>query len=119
MSDEIEVDELRSFAVDMWLDDPAILVDEPALTALMHEAAAAGNAHVLAAASYVFPNGAVTAALVLSMSHLTIHTWPEYNLANVDFLGYGTLDGEAVMAHLAERLQPVRSNTTRVVRALR
>ena len=37
----------------------------------------------------VFPNDAVTGVLVLAQSHLSIHTWPELSLANVDLLSYG------------------------------
>jgi S-adenosylmethionine decarboxylase len=65
---------------------------------------------VLADEFYVFPNGAVTGVLLLAQSHLSIHTWPELLLANIDLLTYGDVDAEAVLDVLqtglgAERLQ--------------
>ena len=55
-------------------------------------------------AFHVFPNGAVTGVLLLAQSHLSIHTWPELRLANVDLLTYGDVDGELALAVVRERL---------------
>ena len=51
---------MRLHAVDAWLREPSILVDSCGLRSLLHRAAAAGGATVLADEFYVFPNGAVT-----------------------------------------------------------
>lgn len=113
------LDELVSYVVDLWFDDVAVLTDEASLLAALRGAAAAGNAQVLGEATHVFPNGAVTAALVLSQSHLTIHTWPEYSLANLDLLSYGLVNGAAIIGHVERVLAPSRINATRVLRAVR
>lgn len=112
----IHVDQLVSYAADVWLDDIAVLTDEAALLAILRAGAAAGNAQVLGEVTHVFPNGAVTAALVLSQSHLTIHTWPEFSLANIDLLAYGILNGNAIIDHVEAALAPVRTNITRLIR---
>jgi S-adenosylmethionine decarboxylase len=103
---------MRLHAIDAWLRDPSILVDSEGLRALLYRAAAAGRATVLADEFYVFPNGAVTGVLLLAQSHLSIHTWPELFLANIDLLTYGDVDAESVLDVLraglgAERLQVV------------
>jgi S-adenosylmethionine decarboxylase len=46
----------------------------------------------------------VTGVLLLAQSHLSIHTWPELLLANVDLLSYGRVDAETVMRVIRERL---------------
>jgi S-adenosylmethionine decarboxylase len=114
-----EVDDLCSYAVDVWVGDPGVLTDEGRLLAALRGAAEAGEATILGETSYVFPNGAVTAILLLSASHLSLHTWPEYELANVDLLAYGRLKGDRIVAHVEEALGARRSNVTRVLRATR
>jgi S-adenosylmethionine decarboxylase len=108
-----------SYAIDMWVRDAGILTDEAMLMKIMHDSAASGNAVVLGAASHRFPNGALTAVLVLSQSHLSVHTWPEHGSANFDLLTCGRLNGELMIAHLEEALDPKRVNITRVIRDVR
>ncbi len=105
-----------SYAVDLWTHHPTILTDEAALKKVLREASEAGNAIVLAEASHVFPNGAVTIALVLSQSHLNIHTWPEHDLANVDLLTCGVLEGEVILEHVKRGLEASRTAVTRITR---
>lgn len=108
--------QMCSYAVDLWTDDVSALTDLERLTEILTEAARSGRATVLAQASHVFPNGAVTLSLVLSQSHLNIHTWPEFQLANVDLLTCGVLEGEQILAVVQERLGANRVNVTRVSR---
>ncbi|MFH8367777.1 adenosylmethionine decarboxylase [Streptomyces sp. NPDC018031] len=115
---DINVDDLCSYAVDLWVSDPSILTDEARLMEVLRTAAAKGNAKVLGESSHVFPNGAVTAILLLSASHLSIHTWPEFNLANVDLLAYGRLNGERMMESIEVELAPTRINVSRLLRAV-
>lgn len=112
----IAVCQLVGYAVDMWFDDLGVLTDEPRLVAALREAAVTGNAHVLNVATHVFSNGAVTAALVLSQSHFTIHTWPEHGLANVDLLAYGMLNGQAMIGRLIDTLGPAQVTATHLLR---
>lgn len=106
---------MRLYTMDAWVSDPAILTDEPKLRAALHAGAAAGGATVLGEEFCVFPNGAVTGVLVLAQSHLSIHTWPELKLANVDLLSYGTLGADAIIDTIARGLGAA-SVQTEVVR---
>jgi len=108
--------EMCSYAVDLWTHDVSVLTDVDRLVAIMRDAAEAGRAVVLAEAHHVFPNGAVTISLVLSQSHLNIHTWPEFSLANIDLLTCGMLEGEVILGHLKESLGASRVSVTRVTR---
>jgi S-adenosylmethionine decarboxylase len=56
--------------------------------------------------------------LVLAQSHLTLHTWPELSLANVDLLSYGDVQGEAVLSEIRERLAVQRADVTYVPRVV-
>jgi S-adenosylmethionine decarboxylase len=95
---------MRLYTLDARVRDPAILVDREGIRALLYAGADAGGARVVGEAFHVFPNGAVTGVLLLAQSHLSIHTWPELRLANVDLLTYGDVDGELALAVVRERL---------------
>jgi S-adenosylmethionine decarboxylase len=105
-----DISETYSFAMDAWFEDVSILTDEPALLTVMREAAEAGHATVVGQASAIFPNGAVTAALLLAESHLTVHTWPEHGLARFDLLTCGRLSAEMIIGQLQSALKPTRSD---------
>jgi S-adenosylmethionine decarboxylase len=109
---------MRLYAMDAWVRRPAVLVDVDTLRASLYAAAEAGGATVVGEEFFVFPNGAVTGVLVLAQSHLSIHTWPELSLANVDLLSYGNVRGEVVLAVLGQRLDVERVNVTRIERAV-
>ncbi len=100
---------MRLYVMDVWLRDPAVLVDAPALRAVLRAAADTGGATVVGERFHVFPNRAVTGVLLLAQSHLSIHTWPEFSLANVDLLSYGRVDGETVLRVVGERLGAERA----------
>jgi S-adenosylmethionine decarboxylase len=107
---------MRLHAMDAWVEDPAVLVDADELRAILIEAARAGAVTVLETAFHVFPNGAVTGVLLLAQSHLSVHTWPELSMANVDLLTYGDVDASRVLALVRARLGAERANIACVVR---
>lgn len=109
---------MRLYTMDAWVSDPAVLVDEPRLRAALHAGAAAGGATVLGEEFCVFENGAVTGVLVLAQSHLSLHTWPELALANVDLLSYGDVRGDEVLDEIRMRLHVERASVTCVPRAV-
>jgi S-adenosylmethionine decarboxylase len=109
---------MRLYTMDAWVHDPSVLVDRDELRAMLHAAATAGGAQVIGEAFHVFPNGAVTGTLILAQSHLSIHTWPERLLANVDLLSCGPVDGRLVMAVIGARLGADRTDVRCLRRAV-
>jgi S-adenosylmethionine decarboxylase len=109
---------MRLHAMDAWVRRTEVLTDADGLKATLYAGAEAGGATVLGEEFCVFPNGAVTGVLVLAQSHLSIHTWPELALANVDLLTYGDVRGEVVLHAIGERLDVDRANVVCIVRAL-
>jgi S-adenosylmethionine decarboxylase len=109
---------MRLHALDAWVRRPAVLTDAERVREILYAGAEAGGATVLGEKFCVFPNGAVTGVLVLAQSHLSIHTWPEYALANVDLLSYGALRGEVVLDAICEQLDVERVAVTCVPRAI-
>jgi S-adenosylmethionine decarboxylase len=108
---------MRLHAMDAWVRDASILTAADKLQAVLRAAAAAGGATVVGEEFHAFPNGAVTGVLLLAQSHLTIHTWPELRLANVDLLTCGEIDSDVVLGLIRERLDVERANVRCILRA--
>ena len=115
---ELQIDGMRLHAMDAWVRRASVLTDAEELKAILYAGANAGGATVLGEEFCVFPNRAVTGVLVLAQSHLSIHTWPEFALANVDLLSYGDIRGEAVLHEICRRLDVERVNINYIERAL-
>jgi S-adenosylmethionine decarboxylase len=109
---------MRLHALDAWVRRPAVLMNRDRVREILHAGAEAGGATVLGEKFCDFPNGAVTGVLVLAQSHLSIHTWPEYSLANVDLLSYGALRGEVVLDAICDALEVDRVNMICIPRAI-
>ncbi len=109
---------MRLHVLDAWVSDIALLTDAARLREILCAGAEAGGVTVVGEEFHVFPNGAVTGVLVLAQSHLSIHTWPEFALANVDLLTYGDVSGDEVLRVICERLGAVRSSVSTLARAV-
>ena len=109
---------MRLYAMDAWVRDALVLTDAAALSDVLHAAADAGGATVVGEEFYAFPNGAVTGVLLLAQSHLSVHTWPELGLANVDLLSCGDIDGNVVLATIRMRLDVERASVRCIHRSL-
>lgn len=105
-------------AMDAWVRHTAVLTDSDRLRSILYDGAESGGATVVGEEFYAFPNGGVTGVLVLAQSHLSIHTWPELRLANVDLLTYGDVRGEVVLEAIREGLDVERAELTCIERAV-
>jgi S-adenosylmethionine decarboxylase len=72
------------------------------------EAARRGRMTLLDVKAWKIGEGVSIVAIVLE-SHITIHTWPEYNFATVDVYSCGShADPEAAFNYIVEELKPER-----------
>ena len=109
---------MRLHALDAWVRRASVLTDADGLKETLRAGAAAGGATVLGEQFCIFPNDAVTGVLVLAQSHLSIHTWPELALANVDLLSYGCVRGDVVLRVVCDGLDVVHSERVQVPRVI-
>ncbi|MBS1986907.1 adenosylmethionine decarboxylase [Candidatus Dependentiae bacterium] len=70
--------------------DQTALLDIPHLRQAMLKAAEASGAQVLNYQSHEFPGGGFTMVIMLSESHASIHTYPEFGACFVDLFTCGT-----------------------------
>ena len=78
--------------------NPEVLNNVVLIQALMEKAAIAAKTNIVFSKFKPFVPQGVSGVVVVEESHLSIHTWPEYGYAAVDFYTCG--DGDPNDAHL-------------------
>jgi S-adenosylmethionine decarboxylase proenzyme len=97
--------------------DANSLTDLQGLEMAMNEAAKASGATILSSVKHVFPPNGLTMVLLLSESHASIHTYPEYGACFVDLFTCGnSCDASKFEAVLSDYLKPQQSNTQILLR---
>mgnify|MGYP001773124752 FL=1 len=88
--------------------DTNILRDKEALENIVKNAVAVGNMTLLDIKSWKIGDGVSVVAIVLE-SHVTIHTWPEYDFATVDVYSCGPhTDPKRAFQYIVEQLRAKR-----------
>lgn len=95
----------RHILVDFW--GASRLNDKGYLEDTLHSAVRAAGATMLHLHLHVFtPLGGLSGVAVLSESHISIHTWPEYGFAAADIFMCGEAHPHRALAVLRARLRP-------------
>ncbi len=96
---------------------PVLLADAQALEQRMTAAARAAGAQVLSAHFHRFgEGGGVTGVILLSESHISIHSWPEHRFAALDVFMCGAARPELALEFLRSALAPESVHVTTVAR---
>ncbi|OZI49545.1 adenosylmethionine decarboxylase [Bordetella genomosp. 4] len=94
-----------------------LLMDAEALQDALIQAARQAGAHVLGAHFHHFGEQAgVTGVVMLSESHISIHTWPEHGFAALDVFMCGHAQPELALQHIRDVLRPGSEHVTCVER---
>lgn len=64
------------------------------------------------------PNGGISGVAILQESHLSIHTWPEYDYAAIDLFVCGTIDPHMAIPVLKEEFMPDRVDVQEIKRGM-
>jgi S-adenosylmethionine decarboxylase len=108
----------RHVLADLHGVDPALLRDPDGLRDLLTAAALAAGAQVLGAHFHHFGGGeGVTGVVLLSESHITIHTWPEHDYAALDIFMCGRASPERALDHIRATLAAASADITTVPRS--
>lgn len=95
---------------------PELLNDLDYLRSLLVDAARRANATVLNVAFHHFTPQGVSGVVVISESHLSIHTWPEFGYAALDFYTCGDIDPKVACEYVAKELKATYVKTTEIAR---
>jgi len=96
----------------------SILQSQTMIENLMNAAAKASNVTILQSAFHKFSPQGITGIIIISESHLSIHTWPEYGYASVDFYTCGDGNPENAYEVLLQGLEAKHSEKIMVGRGL-
>jgi S-adenosylmethionine decarboxylase len=109
----------RHVAVDTWGVDFDLLNDAEWLQAQMVEAAEVCGATVMSVQSKQFEPQGATVLVLLSESHISIHTYPERGFAALDCYTCGeTVDPQLAIDHMISVLKPTTAHAKKLIRGL-
>jgi S-adenosylmethionine decarboxylase proenzyme len=94
--------------IDLWVADRALLERVEPLWTRLQEATKDSGAHVLHAHAHQFTPSGMSGMIMISESHVSIHTWPEEGYLALDILSCGHVDPEALLARFTRGLQVTR-----------
>lgn len=104
---------------ELSLCDPEILTDLEQVRSAMVQAAEVAKAEVREVVFHRFIPHGVSGVVVISESHLSIHTWPEIGYAAVDIYTCGSHTSPmTALQYLSEKFHCRRMTTTTIDRGL-
>ena len=99
--------------------DPKIISDVSKVQQILVKAAEIAGAKVWAVSFHKFPPSGVSGVVVISESHISTHTWPEYKYGALDFYTCGdTIDPEKGLFYAVEAFGASSSHITEITRGI-
>jgi len=92
------------------LEDKTLLINS------LEQAALAANVTIVQSVFHQYSPQGITGIVIIEESHLSIHTWPEYGYASVDFYTCGDGAPEKALSVIEQGLDAQRSETIMVDR---
>lgn len=110
---------VKELAIDLY-NCKADLNNETSLLTLITNAAKNAGAHVLQATIHRFSPMGCSIIIILKETHISIHTWPEFNFAALDiFLCGESLNPYTAWDFIKKELQPDKYNIKEIVREIK
>lgn len=107
----------KHIIVDLWGVDFSLLDDIHFLEYHLVNAADRSGAHVLNVSTKEFDPHGVTVLVLLSESHLSIHTYPEKNFAAIDCYTCGTtVEPQIAIDYIVSLLKPNEMHIKKLIR---
>lgn len=99
--------------------DPRVIDDPHMVESIMVSAALSAGAEVREVAFHRFSPQGVSGVVVISESHLAIHTWPEYGYAAIDVFTCGSrVDPSDAVGYIVEHFRAAKCSTQEIQRGV-
>ena len=108
----------RHLIAEFYRCDLTILDDVDRIHSFMRQAAERIGATVLGSSFHRFAPQGVSGTVVISESHLSVHTWPEYGYVAVDIYTCGGLDPRPGFEQLRSQLKAESWRVQEILRGL-
>ncbi len=108
----------RHIIVEYYNCNCDILKSPELVERFMKEAAILAQATIVETFFHHFNPWGVSGAVIISESHLTIHTWPEYGYAAVDLFTCGDLEPWKGFDHLEKSFEAQYSESMEIARGM-
>lgn len=109
----------RQILVEFYNCNEEIMANPELIEKYMNEAARIANATIVNSVFHHFNPYGVSGAVIISESHLAIHTWPEYGYAAVDVFTCGsTINPWTAFDYLEKVFEAERSESTEIPRGM-
>lgn len=102
--------------VELFDCDKQALEDKTLLTHLLEDAARAANVTIVQSVFHQYSPQGITGVVIIEESHLSIHAWPEYAYASVDFYTCGDGKPENALKVIENVLQAGRTEVMLIER---
>ncbi len=107
----------RHLLLELFGCDPEVINNLEAVKSAMLGAAKRANAAIAEVVFHEFNPFGISGFVVIAKSHLSIHTWPEYEYAAVDILSCGeNIRVEAAASYLMGQFKPKRTSVVELKR---
>ena len=107
----------KHILVELYCCDREILNSQEIIGEAMNKAALRSGATIVSSNFHKFNPHGVSGVVIIAESHLTIHTWPEYDYAAVDLFTCGdTVDAWKGFEYLKETLKAENISTIEMKR---
>ena len=91
--------------LELYGGNSSTLADPQQVESIIREAANRAGATIIESWSHHFHPLGVSAVLIISESHITIHSWPEHGYAAVDIFSCGDINSQAGIDYLIEAFE--------------
>lgn len=109
----------RHIMVEYYNCDKEILNNYEKIEKYMVQAAKEAKATIVTSTFHMFNPWGVSGAVIIQESHLTIHTWPEYNYAAVDLFTCGEeINPWDAFEYLERKLRAEKTDYTEMSRGI-
>lgn len=118
MSDFIMDTAGRHIIAEIWDIDGDVINDANKIEKIFVDAALAMGAEIREVAFHQFAPQGVSGVVIISESHLTVHTFPEHSYMSVDVYTCGTLDPNVAIQYIIDHSGAKSSHSYELPRGL-